>query len=187
MVDDVDVTPRGGKACALLALLVLNRGRVIDADRLIDELWTDLPVDRARRAAQVRIAGLRKLLNAADAGCTLQFVEPGYRLTVVEADVDGDRFAALVAEARGHAELGFLGAASASFREALALWRGAPLLDVQMCLSVDVEATRLAQERSSVLEEYADVELACGRHYEWVASSKRWSPKSLFGSGGGLC
>ena len=52
VTNDVDVTPRGGKERALLALLVLNRGRVIDADRLIDELWTDLPVDRARHAAQ---------------------------------------------------------------------------------------------------------------------------------------
>jgi predicted ATPase/DNA-binding SARP family transcriptional activator len=169
LTDGVDVTPRAAKERALLALLVLNRGRVVSADQLIEELWPDLTADRARHALQVRIAGVRSLLKNANAASTVQFVKPGYRLDVV-ADVDCDRLSAFVARARAQRDQGDVDSAAASLRDALALWRGAPLADVQACVSIESEASRLVEEHCTVLEEYADAELVCGHHHEWVSA-----------------
>jgi DNA-binding SARP family transcriptional activator len=60
VIDGVEVTPRAPKERALLALLVVNHGRVVSADRLMEELWPDLAADRARRVLQVRVAAVRK-------------------------------------------------------------------------------------------------------------------------------
>jgi len=44
-------------------MLLLEEGRVVSADRLIDELWGDEPPPTARGSLQVRIAGLRQALG----------------------------------------------------------------------------------------------------------------------------
>ena len=44
VIDGVDVTPHAEKERALLAMLVINHGRVVSADRLMEELWPDLTV-----------------------------------------------------------------------------------------------------------------------------------------------
>ena len=89
IVDDVDVTPQAPKERSLLAMLVLQAGRVVRADRLIDELWSNLPVEQARRVLWVRVSGLRKLLNRAGPPSMLEFVAPGYRLAALVAIVPG--------------------------------------------------------------------------------------------------
>ena len=51
------------KERALLALLLLNANRVIPTSRLIDELWGDAPPETARKALQVYVSRLRKVLG----------------------------------------------------------------------------------------------------------------------------
>ncbi len=86
VIDGVDVTPAAPKERALLALLVIRRGRVVGADRLMEELWPTLAVDRARRVLQVRVAAVRKLLGTAGAAPLLELVAPGYRLAIADDD-----------------------------------------------------------------------------------------------------
>ena len=100
VIDGVDVTPPAPKERALLALLVVRRGRVVGADQLMEELWPTLAADRARRVLQVRVAALRKLLSTADAAPLLELVAPGYRLAIADEDVDEHRFLELVEQAR---------------------------------------------------------------------------------------
>ena len=52
-----------GKQRALLAVLALNAGRVVPAERLIDELWGDEPPATASTALQVYVSRLRKSLG----------------------------------------------------------------------------------------------------------------------------
>jgi DNA-binding SARP family transcriptional activator len=146
-------------------LLVINHGRVVSAERLMDELWPDLTADRARRVLQVRVAAVRKMLNAADAGSSLELVAPGYQLAVAADDIDEDRFLTLVERARRQANAANPAGAAASLREALALWRGEPLADVQVCTSLEAESTRLDEARLSAIEDRIDAELACGLHH----------------------
>ena len=164
VIDGVDVTPRAQKERALLALLVINHGRVVSADRLMDELWPDLTADRARRALQVRVAAVRKMLNLANAASLLELVAPGYQLAIAADDIDEHRFVTLVERARGQANAADPAGAAASLREALALWRGDPLADVQVCTSLEAESARLNEARLGAIEDRIDAELACGCH-----------------------
>ena len=92
LVDGVDVTPVAPKERALLAVLAVNHGQVVGAERLIEELWPELPASRARHALQVRVTVLRRLLRNATAAPVLQFVTPGYRLLLAADDIDRYRF-----------------------------------------------------------------------------------------------
>ena len=66
LVDGRDVAPSAPKERALLGILVTNRGRVVSADRIIEELWPKLGADRARRVLHVRVAAVRRLLKDSD-------------------------------------------------------------------------------------------------------------------------
>jgi DNA-binding SARP family transcriptional activator len=146
----------GGKPRALLALLLLNDGRVVPAERLIDELWGDEPPSTAATALQVYVSKLRKALGET----AISTREPGYALDLGAGSLDLTRFEALVAAAKradaaGTAEL---------LREALALWRGPALADV----ALKVETQRLEELRLSALEDRIDADLELGRAAELV-------------------
>ena len=52
----------GGRQRALLAVLLLNAGRVVAVDRLIDDLWGDEVPVTAPKAIQIYVSKLRKVL-----------------------------------------------------------------------------------------------------------------------------
>jgi DNA-binding SARP family transcriptional activator len=166
--DGVEVTPSARKERALLGMLGMNNGRVVAADRLVDEIWPDLPGSRGRHALHVRIAALRRLLAAAKPGARIDSVDPGYRLTMVGEDIDACRFEALVGEARHRSNDGDISGASLLLREALALWRGEALADVQLCSSLEAEAAQLEERRRNAHEDLVDAELTDGHHVELV-------------------
>lgn len=169
VVDDVDVTPSAAKERSLLALLVVSVGRVVPADRLIDELWPDAEPRRARRTLQVRVAAVRKLLQACGLSATLVFEGGGYRLAAASEQIDANRFVALVERAALEMARSHPNAAATTLREALGLWRGDPLSDVEMSLSLEAEAARLRDARIGAIEARIDAEMACGRHAAAVA------------------
>jgi predicted ATPase/DNA-binding SARP family transcriptional activator len=172
-IDGVDATPRAPKERSLLAILALRPGGVVDADTLVDELWPDLDVDRARRVLWVRISGLRKCLGRAGASGLLEHAAPGYRLCVDPDVVDAGRFERLVAEGRGALDGGDRAAAASMLREALAMWRGDPLVDARGCLLLEREARRLGDVRLDAIEDWIEAELACGRHLHLLAELER--------------
>ena len=138
----------GQKQRALLALLLLEANRVVPRDRLIDALWDESPPETARKALQVHVSQLRKVLGRD----RLETADPGYRLRVDGDELDLGRFRSLEAEGR--------------LDEALALWRGPPLADVASQRFAHADAARLAELRLACLEERADRELDAGRHAE---------------------
>jgi DNA-binding SARP family transcriptional activator len=107
----------GAKERAVLAYLVAHLERSASPSELVDAVWGERPPASAERSLHVRISHLRRLLEPArierDAG--------GYRLAVENDDVDAERFARLVAEARGLEPSQSLARAES----ALALWGGA--------------------------------------------------------------
>ena len=59
-----ELLPLGGpRQRALLALLCLNRGRVVSVDRIVDELWGDSAPASARHMVEVYVSKLRGLLG----------------------------------------------------------------------------------------------------------------------------
>jgi DNA-binding SARP family transcriptional activator len=154
--DGREVAVGRGKQRALLALLLLNAGRVVSAERLIDELWGEDPPATVATALQVYVSRLRTTLGA-DLIATR---EPGYVADVAPEAIDLYRFEALVRAARSSAPE----EAAVLLRDALALWRGPPLADVDLRR----EAARLDELRLDALERVLELELGLGKHAELV-------------------
>src|SRR5271169_6713692 len=155
-------TPAPGKRRALLALLLLARGRPVAVEQLADELWDGDPPTKLRNAVQAHVSKLRTELG--EGGRQIAAGPTGYTLEVDEDSFDVTRFERLVAAAgREDAET-----AAELLREALALWRGPALCDVPERFA-GREAARLEDARLGALEGRVDADLELGRHDGLVA------------------
>jgi DNA-binding SARP family transcriptional activator len=154
--------PLGGqKQRAVLALLLLDANRVVSVDRLIDSLWGENPPRTAMTSLQNFISQLRKLLGSE----VLETRMPGYRLRVAPGEIDVDRFRQLCEQARGLQTE----ERRAMLRDALALWRGAPLADFQFEPFAQSEISRLEELRLAALEDRIEADLEAGLDAELVA------------------
>src|ERR1700752_1879661 len=90
----VPVPVRGVRQRARLALLALQRGQPVSADRLIDLLWGDGQAANPANSLQAQIGQLRRTLGP---GAILTS-EAGYALTAGPDEVDVVRFERLVAK-----------------------------------------------------------------------------------------
>jgi DNA-binding SARP family transcriptional activator len=164
--DDGRVAPLGGaKQRALLALLLLHANEIVPRDRLIDDIWGDRAPETAATALQGYVSGLRKALGS-DRILTRA---PGYLLQLDSSEVDLGRFERLAREGREALADGDAERAAALLSEALALWRGPPLADLDATPFAYAERLRLGELRVSAIEERIESELALGRHAALVA------------------
>ena len=149
----------GGKPRALLAILLLNAGQVVPADRLIEALWGEAPPSNALKSLQVYVSRLRRLL-----GPRLVTRASGYMLEVEPGELDLHRVERLLAEGRALLEEGDPKGATEALGAALALWRGPPLAEVAFEEFAQPEVRRLEELRLAVTEDRVDADLALGRH-----------------------
>jgi YVTN family beta-propeller protein len=154
-----------GKQRALLALLLLDAGEVVSAERLIDALWGESPPASALNSVHIYVSQLRKALGE---GCLITRGR-GYLLAVEREQLDLGRFERLLGEGRELLGKGEAGRASEALRAALGLWRGAPLADFASEPFARGEIARLEELRVAALEERIEADLALGRHAELVA------------------
>ncbi|WP_204004714.1 AfsR/SARP family transcriptional regulator [Virgisporangium aurantiacum] len=158
----------------VLALLLLEANRGVRVDRLVEELWGDRPPVSARTTLQTYIYHLRRLFRGALIGRTgedLLVTRPfGYELRLaVEDEFDVHEFEQLLARAKTMREHGLLEDASHQLREALDLWTGEPLADIDAGPLLAAAATRLEESRKAALELRIDIDLQLGRHHEVVS------------------
>ncbi len=149
----------GAKQRALLALLLLHANEAVSRDRLVDELWSSTPPETASAAIQVYVSQLRKLLGR-DAIVTQP---PGYLIRVQEGTLDLERFEESVARAQGAPP----DEAAELLRQALGLWRGPPLAELDGSFARP-ERARLDEQRLSALEQRIAADLELGRHAQLV-------------------
>ncbi|GAB3437489.1 BTAD domain-containing putative transcriptional regulator [Flindersiella endophytica] len=112
------------KQRALLALLVVERGRSVSGEWLIDHLWEGDPPSTARATVQSCVYRLRKLLDSVGAKIELVTRPEGYQLEIPAGLLDLDRFDRAMAEGQEAARAGDFASASAAYRGGLGLWRG---------------------------------------------------------------
>jgi YVTN family beta-propeller protein len=148
--DGRPVSIRRGKEQALLAYLLLHANEVVPSGRLIDVLWDERPPPTASKILQNAVSHLRKELGDG----RLLTRDPGYVLRVEKDELDVQRFEQLAKE--GHGE------------EALALWRGTPLLGLTDGRFAEDARRHLEEQRLGVLEDRIDDDLAAGRHADLV-------------------
>jgi DNA-binding SARP family transcriptional activator len=149
----------GSKQRCLLAFLLLNQNRAMSRDRLIDELWGDQPPDTAATAVQVYVSQLRKVLGRD----VIVTQTPGYLIRVRDGELDLERFERSVAEAQDAPPE----KASVLLREALELWRGTPLAELDVPFA-HAAGARLDEQRLAALEQRIDADLALGHQAQLV-------------------
>ncbi|WP_433562222.1 ATP-binding protein [Nocardia sp. CA-151230] len=157
--DGTPVEIPGVRVRMLLARLALESGRDVPATALIDGLWGEEPPAEAAGALQAAVSRLRKALRGVG---TVEFGTGGYRLPGVA--VDADRFEDLVRQGRQELAAGRAEAATRRLGEALALWRGPALGDVQDAPFAQAAATRLDDLRAAAVEDRFEAELRLGRY-----------------------
>jgi DNA-binding SARP family transcriptional activator/tetratricopeptide (TPR) repeat protein len=156
--DGVCVQIRGARIRTLLAVLLVDAGRVASADALIDALWPNDPPADARHALEMSVSRLRALLGGRSC---VPARPPGYALDVDEPAIDSVRFRRLLAEARDLVEVDAHRAA-ARVDDALALWRGDPYADFAFEPFAREEIAQLEELRAQAEELRIDAALATG-------------------------
>ena len=159
-VEGRQIELRRKKQRELLALLALRAGEVVSTDRLVDELWGEAPPKAVVGSLQNLVSELRKVLPPD----VLVTRAPGYMLAIEREAVDAHRFERLAREARDadpQQRVTQLG-------EALALWRGPALADVQLEHTSADEAARLEELRVAAREDRLEAELELGHHSQAI-------------------
>jgi DNA-binding SARP family transcriptional activator/tetratricopeptide (TPR) repeat protein len=151
---------------ALLARLLVEAGRPVSVDRLVDDLWGDEPPPSARGSLQALVSRSRQLLEpdraAGSPPRVLVSRAPGYALLVPPGGLDADRFVELADEGRRALAAGAPGQALERLDEGLGLWQGDVLADLADETWVTPIASRLQALRNEALELRAEALLACG-------------------------
>ncbi|MFC4507135.1 MULTISPECIES: AfsR/SARP family transcriptional regulator [Streptomyces] len=169
-LDHTSVVPSAAKPRQVLALLALHAGRVVTVSTLLDELWGDAPPRTAPATLQTYIRQLRRQLSTVldpasvrgpkDILCTRY---GGYALDVAQAS-DAAEFQRLCVAGQTALREGIPREASRLLHQALALWRGPALADVQIGRALEVETVRLEENRLGALDARIDADMRLGRH-----------------------
>jgi DNA-binding SARP family transcriptional activator len=188
-VNGVAVMPTAPKPRKVLALLALHVDRVLPVDLLIEELWGQRPPRSARTTLQTYILLLRELIGAAlQAGAARSAeLEPasqdmvsvsvsakdvlvtapgGYLLRGGGGASDVQKFERLAGMGYRAMDAEDFAGAARLLREALSLWSGSALADVQTGAQLEMEVRRLEETRLCALYQRIEADLRLGRHRE---------------------
>ena len=156
----------GAKPRAVLACLLVHANEPVSAERLVAALWGDDASPASVRTVQVHVSRLRRALGDYS---VIESTPAGYRVRVLPGELDAERFERLLE--RGQRLLADAGAenAAAVFREALGLWRGPALADLEFEPFALTEIARLEEQRLTALQGRIEADLALGRHGELIA------------------
>ncbi|GAA3870499.1 hypothetical protein GCM10023084_24430 [Streptomyces lacrimifluminis] len=167
--------PSAPKQRQLLALLLVDANQSVSVDACIEELWENRPPFSARSTLQTYVLHLRRAFSQipevgrlAEAKKILQTGDRGYRLVVCDGALDLHTFERLVERARTALAAGDDRKGAALLADALAVWRGPALADVQVGPLLQAHVVGLAEYRLHILEQRIEADLRLGRHHELV-------------------
>jgi DNA-binding SARP family transcriptional activator/tetratricopeptide (TPR) repeat protein len=146
---------------AVLAALLVDTGKVVRRETLIDRVWGEDPPPNARETLRTYLTRLRRTLEQAaeieDTEAAEVVHSPGGYLLRADADrVDLHRFRRLVAGGGGSGD-----ERVTRLREALALWRGEPLTGLTGEWAQRIREA-WARERLDATAAWANAELRAG-------------------------
>ena len=145
---------------SVLAVLLLDPGRVISAEQLIDRVWGDDPPTSVRNALYGYVARLKAALaGTAEPGVALVRRAGGYVLEADQEQVDLCRFRSQVAAA---AAAGDDQQAAALLRSAIGQWQGTALAGLGGSWLAGMRDALDLERRAAALDLH-DIELRQGR------------------------
>lgn len=171
----VSVVPTAPKPRQVLALLALHADQVVSVSALVEELWGGKPPRSARTTLQTYVLQLRELIAEALAHgenerCTpkdiLATVPGGYRLETRGGTVDFREFERGAGAGYRAMDAEDHTGAARRLADALSLWTGPALTDIQAGIRIDMEARRLEEARLCALDQRIEADLRLGRHRE---------------------
>lgn len=146
----------GDRLRALLIALALEPRRVVQKATLVDWIWGEHSPADATNALQRLVSRLRKVLPEG----SIEGQAGGYRLNVDPDAVDAVRFERLAGQPRETDDE----QRAERLREAVGLWRGAAMQDLELpdSTAFDAAVTRLERLRLTAMEDRFDAELDAG-------------------------
>ncbi|MFJ6939941.1 BTAD domain-containing putative transcriptional regulator [Streptomyces sp. NPDC101132] len=174
----LSVTPTAPKPRQVLALLALHADQVVSVATLIEELWGKNPPRSARTTLQTYVLQLRELIGEALARdenerCTakdiLATLPGGYRLESRGGTVDYREFERRAGTGYRAMDADDHQGASRWLTDALSLWTGPALTDVQVGSQIQMEVQRLEEARLCALDQRIEADLRLGRHRELLS------------------
>jgi DNA-binding SARP family transcriptional activator len=176
VVDGEPVALPAAKPRALLAVLLLNRNRVVPVHELVAELWSDEPPETSTKALQVYVSQLRKAVGPD----RLSTRPPGYSLRVEEGELDLNEFERLAREGRERLAAGDAEAAAERLGQALDLWRGPAFAEFRSEPFAREAGARLDDIRLAAVEDRVEADLALGRHDRLVSELEELVARNPF-------
>ncbi|RFU85214.1 transcriptional regulator [Streptomyces triticagri] len=147
----------------ILAVLLLEAGRVVPVSRLVEVAWDDDPPESAAHQVRKTVAKLRHRIPH---GPEIIVTDgPGYRAVVDAAQLDLLRFRELLRHAREFLEAADEEQAIDHLGLALALWRG-PVLAGDGGPVIDAASTALGEQRLASIEQLYELRLKSGQAAE---------------------
>ncbi|MFJ1625155.1 BTAD domain-containing putative transcriptional regulator [Streptomyces sp. NPDC088190] len=173
----LSVTPTAPKPRQVLALLALHADQVVPVATLIEELWNDRPPRSARTTLQTYVLQLRDLIATAlrrdpegaeprSAKDVLVTTPGGYLLNTAGGTSDVREFERLAGLGYRAMDAGDFPGAARQLGDALSLWSGSALADVQTGTQLEMETRRLEETRLCALDQRIEADLRLGRHRE---------------------
>ncbi|MFE3460936.1 BTAD domain-containing putative transcriptional regulator [Nocardiopsis aegyptia] len=163
------------KPRTVFALVATDPDRVVSAESMVDELWRENPPRTAVTTVQTYVGQVRRLIGALAGTTTDRIAErvlvtegAGYRLSTDMIDIDVVAYTGLTRSGCAAASAGDHERAARLFRDALALWRGPALVNVETGTRLDAQVTRLSEARLSTLEHRLRAELNAGGHADLI-------------------
>ncbi|GII88634.1 hypothetical protein Ssi03_66240 [Sphaerisporangium siamense] len=157
----------GPRQRAVLAVLLIARGRMVSAERIMAEVWEDAPPP-SPTTLHAYVSELRRALEPgrrSGAPPRLLVREgPGYALRAGPAAVDAERFADLAVAGKRALGGGRPGEAEELLTEAAGLWRGPAYADFAEAGFAVPEAARLEDLRAGAQEDRLAAAIELGRH-----------------------
>lgn len=158
----------------LISVLLIRRNQSVPIRSLIDEIWGDEPPGTAENLVRQYVSQLRRKLAPAGNPGSGSFIETrpsGYVLHLEPNRFDRDVFEEHVRAAERLVAAGDITTGEACLSQALKLWRGPALSDVQQSPIVIAEANRLGERLIGARELLLQTMLSASRSDEVVSEA----------------
>lgn len=168
------VTPGAPMLVRTLITLLFHANSVVTVGELVGELWSD-PPKLAKKTVQTYVYQLRKHLGVINPGTGRELIEThqaGYCVRLAPGQLDRWQFEHLVAKGKQAHAVGEHQPAAEAFGQALDLWRGLPVGDLEFGPHLTAELSLLEDRRIEALERRIEADLALGRHRTLVGELK---------------
>jgi DNA-binding SARP family transcriptional activator len=164
--DGVELDLGSPQQKAVLAVLLLARGRHVATETLIDAVWGEQAPRTAAGTIRNYISRLRHRLRREPGWPDqdiIKLVGDGYTLRLGSALLDLDVFERLTREGRTARAGGDWAQAAALFHDALALWQGRPLAGLPGPYA-EAQRARMAEEHLTATEDGLAASIGSGGH-----------------------